>query len=91
MAIFVVVKQDGVVVSKEVYSGDTSMLQAKLDKQSLADPRFSYQLFNDVDEDKFNAVSVPQKPDPLKTQWQTAKGAGTLAAITFLAQRLGLE
>lgn len=89
--LLVLVKQNGEVVGKEIYSGDTEGIQAELDKRSLEDVTLSFEIIDEKDKEIFEAISVAEKSDSPKSLWQIEKAKGTDAAIDFLAQKLGLE
>ena len=89
--IFVIVSQNGVVIGKESYAGDTSGLQEKLDKRQIADPTLSFEILEEKDHTIFDSTVVPPKITPEQIEWQAEKAKGTAEAMAFLAKRLGLE
>lgn len=89
--VFVVVKQNGVAVSKEAYGGDTSNLQEQLNARKLNDKTLSFDFYDDSSVDSFNQAAIQEKPRPEKTDWQKAKTDGTSQALTFIGKKLGLE
>jgi hypothetical protein len=97
---FVLVKENGLVIGKEAYGGDTMGLQASLDQRSTADPNLTFDLYDDSKEQEFDAIQLssvqtasPLMAEPMiqQTDWKTAKAAGTDAALSFIGQKLGLE
>ncbi len=99
---FVVVKQNGVVVGKEAYGGDTAGIQAVLDQRTANDPTLNFEVYDDSGEQTFVDVPMPAPAENLgplsglntsenQADWQTAKAAGTEAALSFIGQKLGLE
>lgn len=85
----VVIKQDGVVISKEVYAGDTSKLAADLEKRTIDDKTLSFEIFDDSKIAEFDAIGIVSKPEPAQTEWALLKTVDE--KLSFLAKKLGLE
>lgn len=84
----VLVKENGVVVSKEVYAGDTTSVEIKLNERKNKNNLLTFEFFDESDVKEFEAIELVSKD---QTEWQMTKGKGTEATISFLAKRLGLE
>lgn len=89
--LMVLVKKNGEVVSKEVYSGDTDGVQSEIDKRIEADPTLTFEVIAENDIAVFEATPVAESQDSPKSLWQIEKAKGTVAAIDYLAKTLGLE
>ncbi len=89
--ISVIVKENGVVIGKEVYAGDTSVVAEKLDVRAAQDAALSFEIFDESRTAEFEAVQMVSKPDPAQADWTAAKMQGADACISFIAKKLGLE
>lgn len=85
----ILVKENGIAVSKEVYAGDTSQLQADLDQRTIQDDALSFEIFDDSRMDEFNAIEIVSAPSHEQTQWSALNTVDE--KIAFIAKKMGLE
>jgi hypothetical protein len=76
------------VVDKQVFSGDDKQINAIVAMYISKNPSF---VVSEVDQVTFDVTVMTPTVTPDQQAWQTAKGLGPVAQLTFLAKRFGLE
>jgi hypothetical protein len=94
----VAISENGVLIDKQVYGGDTSQVVADINLRKTAEPNLQFDLYDDSNMTVFDALQMaaPAVPDLAvapaeQTDWLAAKAKGTDAALLYIAQHLGLE
>lgn len=86
----VIVKDKGVIVSKDVYGGDSAESMKIIAQKQQGNKALTFEVYDDSDPNwktSFESSTV----NLAQTEWLTEKAKGTDAAIDYIAKRLGLE
>lgn len=90
----VIIKNSGVVVDKRAFGGDESVVPGIVAQLQAKNPTLVYEVHHDTDPDwstAFDQVVLPPPAVTIDQGWATAKAAGGVAALIYIAKKLGLE
>lgn len=84
----IIVKDQGVIVGKEVYSGDDNASRAAIEEKRKKNPQLEY---IETEDAVFSVTETAPVETKEETDWQVAKGKGLEAMVLFIAKQLELE
>jgi len=92
MGVVFIARKAGVIIAKEIYSGDNDRAFSAIEKRKILFPGSTFETHKDSDDtfqDAFN-LYMPKIKTKAQEDWDKIK-AGASVRETFLAKKLGLE
>ena len=87
----VIIKQDGKIVSKDVYAGDDEEIMKIIEQKKDEYKDLTFEVYRDTDDDWKTVFESAISEVKENSDWKREKQKGISFAVDFIAKKLGLE